>query len=136
LVSTRKRRCASGWLNGSAVGGTCSGVAGVPPVARFNSASAASCGSRTAISNSVSSFAPPDLAEPLGRHAVAEQRIVGDAREQQRLRCGYRRDYGWYGDVLDPLGEFDELGGTCRRVPFDPASLGPRIGHVVVTNIA
>ena len=58
---------------------------GVVPVARFNSASAASCGRCSAMSNSVSSLASPDLVEPFGRHAITEQRIVVDPGEQQRL---------------------------------------------------
>ena len=37
--------------------------------------------------------------------------------------------------LFDPLGEFDELGRTRRRMPFDPPSLGPRIGRVVVPDI-
>jgi hypothetical protein len=77
----------------------------------------------------------PDLIEPFGRHSVAEQRIVGDPLEQQRFRCGSRCDYGRCGDILDPLGEFDELGCTRRRVAFYPASLGPRISFVVVLDI-
>ena len=37
--------------------------------------------------------------------------------------------------MLDPLGEFDELGCTRRRVAFYPAPLGPRISCVVVPDI-
>jgi hypothetical protein len=29
---------------------------------------------------------PPNLTKPLGGHAIAEQRVIGDPGEQQRLR--------------------------------------------------
>jgi hypothetical protein len=77
-----------------------------------------------------------DLAEPLGRHAVAEQHLVGDPCEQQRLRCGCRRDYRRYCGVFDPFGEFDQLGRTRRRVPFDPSSFSPRIRSIVMGDVA
>jgi hypothetical protein len=86
----------------------------------------------------------PDLIEPLGRHAVAEQRIVGDPGEQRRFGSGFRRGalpgpLPFVTRGLDPrvhpLGEFDQLSGTRRRVPRYPASLGPRISRVVVPDM-
>jgi hypothetical protein len=38
--------------------------------------------------------------------------------------------------MFDQLGEFDKLGCTCRRMPFDTPSLGPPISRVVVPDIA
>jgi hypothetical protein len=78
---------------------------------------------------------PADLVEPRGRYAVTEQRIVGDPGEQQRFVCGSRCDGGRYCDMLDPLGEFDELGRACRRVAFDPPPLSPRISSIVMPDI-
>jgi hypothetical protein len=38
-------------------------------------------------------------------------------------------------NMLDPLGEFDELRGACGRMAPDAAALGPRISCVVVSDI-
>jgi hypothetical protein len=38
--------------------------------------------------------------------------------------------------VLHPLGQFDELRRTGRRMPLDAAPLGPAIRRVVMPDIA
>jgi hypothetical protein len=68
-------------------------------------------------------------------HSAADRRAAeAEGTQLYDLRpTGDRRS----GDVFDPLGKFDELGCCSRRwVPFDPASLGPRIGRVMVPDIA
>jgi len=79
---------------------------------------------------------PPDLIEPFGRHAITEERIVGDPGEQRRLGFGCRLGKSQCGDMFNPLGKFYQLSRTRRRMAFDPASLGPRIGGVMVPDIA
>jgi hypothetical protein len=77
----------------------------------------------------------PDFNEPFRGHPVAEQHLVGDSAEQQRFGWGLRCDSGRYHDLFDLLGKLDELGCTGRRMPFDPASLGPHISRVVVPDM-
>jgi hypothetical protein len=52
------------------------------------------------------------------------------------LGCWWSRPYSRYGgDVFDPLGEFGELRCAGRGMPFNPPSLGPAIGGIVVPDI-
>jgi hypothetical protein len=78
----------------------------------------------------------PHGAEPLERHAITKQCLVGDASEQQRLRhrgLGRRQRNG---RGLDSLRQFDELRRAGHRMPLDLAPLGPGIGGVVMPDKA
>ena len=63
----------------------------------------------------------PDLVEPFGRHAVAEQRIVGDPGEQQRLGCGRSRR-------LRPVWRSARPARGVRRAGLHPSSGAVRSG--------
>jgi hypothetical protein len=78
----------------------------------------------------------PHRVEPFRRDAIAEQFVVADAGKQQGLGRGRRGGRRWNDSDLDPLRQFDELRRAGHRMPFDLAPLGPRIGGVVVPDIA
>ena len=80
----------------------------------------------------------------LGRVSDVLDPVRGDANAQQVLGRQRAENLGWWrwggrwrwrGDLLDPLPHFHDLDGAGARVRLDPASLGPGIGIVVVTDI-
>jgi hypothetical protein len=83
----------------------------------------------------------PHGVEPIAGYAIAEQRVVRDPGEQQRLlrwladrdkRCfGYRRPSRRF----HALRQLDELCRAGRRVALDPAALGPGVSIIVVADI-
>ena len=84
-----------------------------------------------------------DVAEPLRRHAVAEQFVVGLVGEQRRFLRGRRRRQGQFrlhidrdDDLLDGLADFDQLRGARFGMRLQLAAFRPVIGLVVVIDVA
>ena len=79
-----------------------------------------------------------DVAEPLGRHAIGEQFIVGLVREQGGLRP--HRDHlmyvDWNDDLLDRLSNLHELRSPRLGMRLHLAPLGPVVGPVVPVHVA
>ena len=89
-----------------------------------------------------------DVAQPFGRHAVAEQVVVLCAGEDG---CSRRRTAGGRGsggrrhvrldvprhrDLPHRLADLDELRRPRGRMPLQPPPLGPLIGGVVMVHVA
>ena len=78
------------------------------------------------------------IAQPLDRHTVAQQIIIGDVGKQVWL--GPRRLFNLHvfgnTDFLDRIPDFHPLCGAGLRVCFQLAPLGPFIGFIVVVDVA
>ena len=90
------------------------------------------------IENAVFSRAPHTV-EPVLGHAIVEKLVIGHTSEQRR-QVGLRRrvdfNRSMNEDFLDALTDFDDLRCASARVGFDPATLCPFIGVIMVINIA
>ena len=78
------------------------------------------------------------VGEPILGHAVREEVVVGDIREQLRFRRRRLFDLDVFrdDDFLDPLPDFHELRRAGLRMPLQSPPLGPLVGLVVVIHVA
>ena len=78
------------------------------------------------------------VAQPLARHPVAQQTILGDIGKQSRLRrrrallLHVLRD----DNLTHRLADFHKLRRASLRVGFQPPPLRPLVGFVVVIDVA
>jgi hypothetical protein len=79
----------------------------------------------------------PHGAKPVFRHAIGEQDVVRVVRKQRRLDVHHRRRrLGIERHFLDSLPDLDQLCRAGARMPLDPPPLRPRIGLVVMIDVA
>ena len=76
--------------------------------------------------------------QPLGRHAIAQERLLRDMLEQARFGWGRlcSLHVGGDEDFLDRLADFHQLRRTGLRVYFQLPALGPAVGMVMVIDVA
>ena len=81
----------------------------------------------------------PDIRDPLGRHAVAEQislREVGERPLGLRRGRKFRWDMQWDLDLANGFADLDDLGSTSDGMGFDLAARGPVVGGIVMVDVA
>ncbi len=78
------------------------------------------------------------IVQPLGRHAVAQERLLGDMLEQARFGWGRlcSLHVGGDDDFLDRLANLHQLRRAGLRVRFQLPALGPAVGLVMVIDVA
>jgi hypothetical protein len=76
--------------------------------------------------------------QPLGRHAVAQKRFLGDMIEQACLGWGRlcSLHIGGDDDFLDRLANLHQLRGACLWMCFQLPPFCPAVGVVVVIDVA
>ena len=112
----------------------------LPPVASSSSASAASAGRWSGEIEQAVLVGPAHVGQPLGRHAVAQQLVVG---ERWRTAAGFGRrrllrPRRTSGSTISShrLPNLHELRGAGLRMRLQLAPLGPVVRLVVVIDVA
>ena len=78
------------------------------------------------------------VGQPLRRHAVGQQVVIGQARKQRRLgrhrlrSLHIRRDE----NLLNRFTDLDQLSRTRARMRFESPALRPVVGLVVMIDVA